>query len=195
MVYFHCRSAGRQVIGGRSASRTHQQLFCRQSLSRLGFRPWCGRLDSSQQNRGFKPQMFANYITSALRVKVLGPPAILFKSNQSQQIPACMEGESARNVEQFDPGFFRSPVSLFEVTLPAARHQVIPSPGPSPRLRQNMIEGKNHLGRFSFNDPCSTLFSSAVLAEISVPGIDIRPSQYRNPDRNLLVRPKPDNAR
>ena len=27
--------------GGRSASRTHQQLFCRQSLSRLGFRPWC----------------------------------------------------------------------------------------------------------------------------------------------------------
>ena len=31
--------------GGRSASRTHQQLFCRQSLYRLGSRPWCEQPD------------------------------------------------------------------------------------------------------------------------------------------------------
>ena len=31
--------------GGRSASRTHQRLFCRQPLRRLGSRPWCEQPD------------------------------------------------------------------------------------------------------------------------------------------------------
>ena len=50
--------------------------FADNPLIRLGFRPWCGRLDSSQQNRGFKPQMSSCCITPANLFVARGLPIL-----------------------------------------------------------------------------------------------------------------------
>ena len=58
-----------------------------------------------------------------------------------------------------------------------------------------MIQGQKYLSWFSTNKSSRPFLRPAVLTEIMVPSVDVRPCQYRNPDRNFFVVPQSDNTR
>jgi len=84
-----------------------------------------------------------------------------------------MHSQPARNMEKSHSCFFRCPVSFFKVASPAAATKVVPCPGATPALGQDMVQRQNYLDRLSVHGLGRAFFCPAVLAKIPVPSVDV----------------------
>ena len=94
---------GAMYTGGRSASRTHQQLFCRQSLYRLGSRPWCEQPDFNRYGflqTGLSRSRLAIPPCSLIRIKCRGFGSPLGPTCASLRPDVSREGQALSEINK-----------------------------------------------------------------------------------------------
>lgn len=143
-----------------------------------------------QRNKSILPQ---NFCLSSK--KIFCPPSIFFQTYKSEQSPRCVDRQPARLSQQRHLCFLGRSVVLLSITSTATRHQIIPRKWTPARSGQHMIQSQHNLLRLTVDLHCRAFFLSAVLAPVMIARVNVRPSEDRNPDRNFLVVPQPDNAR